>query len=137
MLLDDVLIVARHLRVDGDLAIDCSDIRQEIGRLRVEASVARAVVDDHVERVLDGEEAQGDAAVAKITFTETYHDIAVWGVSLAATGALGGGDHAVEALSRLQDSWLWSRAYTVSAGSSEMMRNILAKRCLKLPSLSR
>jgi hypothetical protein len=29
---------------------------------------------------------------------------------------------------------LWSRAYTVSGGSNEMMRNILAKRRLLLPS---
>ena len=39
-----------------------------------------------------------------------------------------------EAKQRLRECWLWSRAYTVSGGSSEMMRNILAKRRLALPS---
>jgi hypothetical protein len=34
---------------------------------------------------------------------------------------------------RLKECWLWSRAYTVSGGSNEMMRNILAKRRLLLP----
>ena len=39
-----------------------------------------------------------------------------------------------QAKQRLRECWLWSRAYTVSGGSSEMMRNILAKRRLMLPS---
>ena len=37
---------------------------------------------------------------------------------------------AYQAKQRLRECWLWSRAYTVSGGSSEMMRNILAKRRL-------
>lgn len=34
---------------------------------------------------------------------------------------------------RLVDAWLWSRALTISGGSSEIMRNIIAKRRLQLP----
>ena len=41
-----------------------------------------------------------------------------------------------QAKQRLRECWLWSRAYTISGGSSEMMRNILAKRRLMLPSMS-
>jgi alkylation response protein AidB-like acyl-CoA dehydrogenase len=29
--------------------------------------------------------------------------------------------------------WLWSRSLTISGGSSEVMRNIIAKRRLRLP----
>jgi hypothetical protein len=39
-----------------------------------------------------------------------------------------------QARERLRECWLWSRAYTVSGGSSEVMHNILAKRRLLLPS---
>ena len=92
------------------------------------------LADDHVERVLTGREGEGDAAIAKITFAETYHRVSSVGVRLAASGSLPeAADSARAALGRLQDSWLWSRAYTVSAGSSEMMRNIIAKRRLRLP----
>jgi alkylation response protein AidB-like acyl-CoA dehydrogenase len=133
MLLADLVLVATELTIDGLPAIQLEDIRQEIAKLSVEAAVTRAFVDDHVERVLDGSEAEGDAALAKIGFAEGYHSICAYAVDLAASGTMGDDPLATEALLRLQDSWLWSRAYTISAGSSEMMRNIVAKRQLKLP----
>jgi alkylation response protein AidB-like acyl-CoA dehydrogenase len=133
MLIADLLVVAATLTVDGRPAIQLTDIRQQIADLSVEAAVTRALVDDHVERVLSSREAEGDAALVKIGFAECYHRISAYAVDLAASGSMGDDRHGMEALGRLQDSWLWSRAYTVSAGSSEMMRNIVAKRRLKLP----
>lgn len=69
--------------------------------------------------------------MAKIGFAETYVAISRYGCRLASSGVLAPAGEA--ALLRLQDAWLWSRAYTISGGSSEMMRNILAKRRLGLP----
>jgi alkylation response protein AidB-like acyl-CoA dehydrogenase len=134
LLVDDLALVVNDLVVDGRPARGEADIRQQLADLTIEAAVARAVVDDHVERVLAGRDGEGDAAVAKITFAETYHRVASVGTRLAASGFLpDGAAEASAALGRIHDSWLWSRAYTVSAGSSEMMRNIIAKRRLRLP----
>jgi hypothetical protein len=61
--------------------------------------------------------------------------VSAYGADFAATVCTVAADSDVQqAKARLRECWLWSRAYTVSGGSSEMMRNILAKRRLLLPS---
>lgn len=138
LLVEDLATVVGALEIAGRPARGLDDVRQQLAELTIQAGVARAVVDDHVERVLSGREGEGDAAVAKIAFAETYHQISSAGTTLAASGTLPiGALDARAALGRIHDSWLWSRAYTVSAGSSEMMRNIIAKRRLRLPQAPR
>ena len=81
----------------------------------------------------DGWHPQEVVAKASSSTPRTYKRIARFGVQLMAeypvmetTGML--------AAQRLRDAWLWSRALTISGGSSEIMRNILARRNLGLPS---
>lgn len=136
LLVDDLVTVARGLTIDGRPALECDDIRQRITELAVEAEVAKAFIDDYVQRMVTGSEAVGDAAIAKISFAETYHTIAFYGAALASAAVVAppASPELLEAKERLRECWLWSRAYTVSGGSTEMMRNILAKRRLRLPS---
>jgi alkylation response protein AidB-like acyl-CoA dehydrogenase len=135
LLIDDLVSLARSLPVDGRPAIEVDDIRQRVAELAVEVEVAKAFIDDHVERMIVGDEQPGDAAIAKLSFAETYHTVAAYGAELASTVCLlASPDSPVhQAKQRLRECWLWSRAYTISGGSSEMMRNILAKRRLMLP----
>ncbi|MDM3973640.1 acyl-CoA dehydrogenase family protein [Mycobacterium marseillense] len=136
LLIDDLVAVARHAHVDGRPALECGDVRQAVAELAVEVEVAKAFIDDHVERLTSGDEQPGDGSIAKLSFAETYHRVAAYGAELAAYAtAAGGADQELQkAKQRLRECWLWSRAYTISGGSSEMMRNILAKRRLHLPS---
>lgn len=135
LLIDDLVVVARHAHIDGRPALEHGDIRQQVAELAVEVEVAKAFIDDHVERLTSGEEQPGDGSIAKLSFAETYHRVAAYGAQLAASATEAGeADDAVrQAKQRLRECWLWSRAYTISGGSSEMMRNILAKRRLHLP----
>lgn len=136
LLIDDLVTVARHAYIDDVPALESADIRQKVAELAVEVEVAKAFIDDHVERLTSGDEQPGDGSIAKLSFAETYHQVAAYGAELAAcTTAVGDIAPAVQAAKqRLRECWLWSRAYTISGGSSEMMRNILAKRRLQLPS---
>ncbi|OBK33709.1 acyl-CoA dehydrogenase [Mycobacterium sp. 1165196.3] len=136
LLIDDLVAVARGAQIDGAPALECSDIRQNVAELAVEVEVAKAFIDDHVERLISGDEQPGDGSIAKLSFAETYHRVASYGAELAASATAAGdaGREVQAAKQRLRESWLWSRAYTISGGSSEMMRNILAKRRLHLPS---
>ncbi len=136
LLIDDLVEVARHAYIDDVPALESTDIRQKVAELAVEVEVAKAFIDDHVERLTSGDEQPGDGSIAKLSFAETYHQVAAFGAELAACAtAVGDTAPAVqEAKQRLRECWLWSRAYTISGGSSEMMRNILAKRRLHLPS---
>lgn len=135
LLIDDLVMVARHATLDGKPAFDHGEIRQTVAELAVEVEVAKAFIDDHVERMTIGADAVGDGSIAKLSFAETYHRVSAYGTELSAMVCTVAADDSVqEAKQRLKESWLWSRAYTVSGGSSEMMRNILAKRRLVLPS---
>ncbi|QLL08874.1 acyl-CoA dehydrogenase family protein [Mycobacterium vicinigordonae] len=135
LLLEDLVTLARAGRIDGTVAVDHDDVRQSVAELAVEVEVAKAFIDDHVERMISGADQIGDGSIAKLSFSETYHRVSAYGTDLAAAVIIGSEDSAVrEAKERLRESWLWSRAYTISGGSSEMMRNILAKRRLRLPS---
>ncbi|MCV6967904.1 acyl-CoA dehydrogenase [Mycobacterium intermedium] len=136
LLIDDLVTVARNALIDGVPALTHPDIRQTIAELTVEVEVAKSFIDDHVERLIAGADMPGDGSIAKLSFAETYHRVSVYGAELAAAAAdVASTDTAVrQAKERLRECWLWSRAYTISGGSSEMMRNILAKRRLLLPS---
>jgi len=130
-----LVTVARNAVLDGTPALEHDDIRQTVAELAVEVEVAKAFIDDHVERLIVGADQPGDGSIAKLSFAETYHRVSAYGAELAATVCTVAADSSVrQAKARLRECWLWSRAYTVSGGSSEMMRNILAKRRLLLPS---
>lgn len=135
LLIDDLVTMARNATLDGTPAFEHDDIRQTVAELAVEVDVAKAFIDDHVECLVAGAENPGDGSIAKLSFAETYHRVSAYGAQLAATVCTVAADPGVEqAKQRLRECWLWSRAYTISGGSSEMMRNILAKRRLLLPS---
>ncbi|MDA4107034.1 acyl-CoA dehydrogenase family protein [Mycolicibacterium holsaticum] len=134
LLIDDLVTVARHGRIDDMPALQHEDIRHQVTDLAVEVEVAKAFIDDHVERMVAGTEQTGDGSIAKLSFAETYHRVSAYGAQLSAMVCTVASDPGVAlAKQRLKECWLWSRAYTVSGGSSEMMRNILAKRRLQLP----
>lgn len=135
LLIDDLVTVARHATLEGRPALEHADIRHTVAELAVEVEVAKAFIDDHVERMTAGAEVIGDGSIAKLSFAETYHRVSAYGTELGAMVCSVAADPSVGlAKQRLRECWLWSRAYTVSGGSSEMMRNILAKRRLLLPS---
>jgi alkylation response protein AidB-like acyl-CoA dehydrogenase len=134
LLIDDLVTVVRHATLGGKPAFEHDDIRQTVAELAVEVEVAKAFIDDHVERLIAGADQVGDGSIAKLSFAETYHRVSAYGSELGATVCTVAADPVVaQAKQRLRESWLWSRAYTVSGGSNEMMRNILAKRRLMLP----
>jgi len=136
LLIDDLVTVAGNALVDGTRALTHPDIRQTVAELAVEVEVAKSFIDDYVERLIANADQPGDGSVAKLSFAETYHRVSAYGAELAASAVNAGSADAnvQQAKQRLRECWLWSRAYTVSGGSSEMMRNILAKRRLMLPS---
>jgi alkylation response protein AidB-like acyl-CoA dehydrogenase len=132
LLLRDVVAVAELLRWDGEPVIDSPALRVRITQLLAEFEAARAFVTGQIGRMLCGNEGVADGSIAKLLYTEAYNRIARFGVELVqGYGPVPAS--AAEAAGRLQDAWLWSRVLTISGGSSEVMRNIIAKRRLRLP----
>jgi alkylation response protein AidB-like acyl-CoA dehydrogenase len=133
LLLQDVLSVAENLARQRSPLSTNSAVIAAIGELVGEYQAANAYVTGHVDRVLSGREGAAEGPIAKIVYTEAYNRIARYGAELCTrfgpVSPVG-----AEAAQRLRDAWLWSRAITISGGTSEIMRNIVARQRLKLPS---
>ena len=132
LLLNDLVAVARSSGADGPPPIENEHVLNQIIELAAEAEAATTFVNDHITRTTMGRGAGSDAPIGKLLYSETYNRIARFGVQLMAEYPAISADD-VPAVQRLCDAWLWSRALTISGGSSEIMRNILAKRHLGLP----
>jgi alkylation response protein AidB-like acyl-CoA dehydrogenase len=75
-----------------------------------------------------------DAPISKLSFAMLNWDMADFGVSLQGSpGMLSNHDPDAADAGRWQDELLYAKAYTISGGSNEIMRNMLAERALKLP----
>jgi alkylation response protein AidB-like acyl-CoA dehydrogenase len=134
MLLDDLVVLARSVRAGDQPAIRDVLVRSQLADLAAQAEAAKAFVNGHIERESEGRAEDSDGPIGKILYSETYNRMARFGVSLASEYTTVDSADATTAAERLRDAWLWSRALTISGGSSEIMRNIIAKQRLRLPS---
>ena len=134
LLLDDAALLAGAVEVHGRPGTHDPLIRSQLVELAAQAEAAIAFVGGHITRESEGRAGSSDGAVGKILYTETYNRIARFGVQLATDHPTVGSAPAALAAARLRDAWLWSRALTISGGSSEIMRNIIARHRLHLPS---
>jgi hypothetical protein len=99
-------------------------------RVEILTLLARAVT----ERRGRGEFREMDVPLTKLGFADLNYDLADYGVSVQGMhGSLA--TDAPEAVDggRWQDELLYAKAYTISGGSNEIMRNLLGERGLGLP----
>jgi alkylation response protein AidB-like acyl-CoA dehydrogenase len=132
---------ARYERDLSALASACREIgrtgqvvRDRLGRLVVENEVLRANGLRMLAELADGKIPGPEASLEKLYWSEFDQRFRETALDL-----LGPGGQLLRAseLSRPEVDWgrefLWSRAETIFSGSSEVQRNILAKRALALP----
>ena len=87
---------------------------------------------DTVERILRDDEHPSDGPVAKLAYTEL--DVALCELALDLIGSSVSIDDAgAEVAERWYHNFLWSRALTISGGSSEIMRGLIGRQLLGLP----
>jgi alkylation response protein AidB-like acyl-CoA dehydrogenase len=123
-----VLLARRHDRMSDP------GVRSTIGRLAARAQVSDLLGFQGVLREAAGRSEVADAAVTKVVFTEANLETATFGVELqGADGILDGRDPGAAYGGRWQEAFLWARGFTISAGSNEVMRNLIAERGLGLP----
>jgi len=127
----DLELLAKACRENGRIN---PAAREKLARLLVENEVLRANGIRTLANFADGKSPGPESSIEKIywsefdkRFRETALDLLGPGGQLLRTSpdARGDVDWARE--------FLWSRAGTIYSGSSEIQRNIIAKRVLKLP----
>jgi alkylation response protein AidB-like acyl-CoA dehydrogenase len=131
----------RFRRDLGQLAAACRDlgrtgtaVREKLGRLVVENAVMQANGIRALANLADGRVPGPEASLEKLYWSE--FDKRFRDTALDLLGA-GGQLLRSSADARTEVDWarefLWSRAGTIYSGSSEVQRNIIAKRVLNLP----
>jgi alkylation response protein AidB-like acyl-CoA dehydrogenase len=135
--------VCRVLSRDGVPALEDPLVRQRLGRMIVEVEVLRYAGYRILSKLEKGERPGAESSVDKLYYSELdkRHQELVQDIlgpygqlerGLPENLALGGGSQRGQ-----ESSWtfnfLWSRAGTIYAGSSEIQKNIIGERVLKLP----
>jgi alkylation response protein AidB-like acyl-CoA dehydrogenase len=131
----------RYGRDLAELARACRELgrtdtasREKLGRLVVENDVLRAAGVRMLATLAEGRAPGAESSLEKITWSEFDKRFRETALDL-----LGPGGHLLRHAPGARDEvdwareWLWSRAGTIYSGSSEVQRNIIAKRVLELP----
>ncbi len=141
---DRLLAVANELQIDGTRAIDDPITRQKLGQIYAESEVLRYASLRILSRLERGERPGPESSIAKLHYSEL--DKRIQEMILDILGPYGqqiSGAPAEYAYGENNlsygdsDTWaytyVWSRAGTIYAGSSEIQKNILGERVLGLP----
>jgi alkylation response protein AidB-like acyl-CoA dehydrogenase len=131
LLFDDLIELARNVDYPAGAAIDDPVVREALADMQARVSAVQRVARYAVERLASGTDEPADGLVAKLAYTELNVAICRYAIELAAAGDLRPeGD---EVYARWCQAFLWSRALTISGGSSEIVRNVLATQLFEFP----
>jgi len=131
-----LLADARRVDATGKRAYDDSEVRRKLVDVHVRIDTLRLLVNDQLSHVLHGKAVGVEPSMIKLYYSELLRDFTKLGVDIGGMetqylrGVLMGG--ANETGYWMQD-YLYSWAWTISGGSSEIQRNIIAERGLQLP----
>jgi alkylation response protein AidB-like acyl-CoA dehydrogenase len=131
--LDGVAALARRLAKDASPAAD-RVVRQRLAQLAIDVELLRLTVYRSTTQIMRSGRPGPEGSMLKLFWSELEQRImeaASW-----IAGAYGQLDeHAPQAYDdgRWQYGYLWSRAATIYAGTSEVQRNVISQRVLGLP----
>jgi alkylation response protein AidB-like acyl-CoA dehydrogenase len=109
------------------------DAVRRLGELAARARATDLLGLRGVIRAAHGAAGAVDAAVAKVVFSETNLALATLGVELQGADGIVAAADSQRDDGHWQEAFLWARGFTISAGSNEIMRNLIAENGLRLP----
>lgn len=131
MLFDDLVELARHVEYPHGTAIQEAAVREHVADFCARVAAVQAIAGRAVDRVVAHSDTPADGLIAKLAYTELNVAICRYAMDLAATGCLR--PEGEEVYRRWRQAFLWSRALTISGGSSEIIRNVLATQLFGFP----
>lgn len=132
--LEALIELARRVEVGGRPASQDPIVRQELARFATRVRPVALMARASIERRRRGDIRVQDASIGKLAFADLNYDMAAYGVTLSgAPGMLSGDSPDAYDEGKWQDELLYAKAYTISGGSNEIMRNVLGERALGLP----
>ena len=128
-----IAFVRRTPGTNGRLADD-PIIRQRIADFSARVQITTLLSQAAMDRRAHGQFREMDTPLTKLGFAVLNYDLADYGLSVQGLrGALATDEAEAVDAGRWQDELLYAKAYTISGGSNEIMRNLLGERGLGLP----
>ena len=118
---------------DGSRHLDRADVRQSLGRLYARARATELLGVEAVLRDAAGSAQITDAPATKVLFSETNLEVVTTALDLFGPEGLAAEGHDSIDDGYWHKAFLFARGFTISAGSNEIMRNVIAERGLGLP----
>jgi alkylation response protein AidB-like acyl-CoA dehydrogenase len=129
-----LIAVARRLRVDGGTAWDDARVRQRLAQLAIDCEAMRYTRYRNLTRQIRGEAPGPEGSILKLSGSELGVRIAdAAGELLGMHALVNRSSDAVPDAPRWFNRLIAARQYTISAGTSEIQRNIIGERVLGLP----
>ena len=129
-----LIAVARRLRVNGGTAWDDPRIRQRLAQLLIDCEAMRYTRYRNLTRQLRGDPPGPEGSILKLSGSELGVRIAdVAGELLGMHALVNRASETVPEAPRWFNRLIAARQYTISAGTSEIQRNIIGERVLGLP----
>lgn len=131
LLFDDLIELARVIDLPNGTAIEDPVVREELADLQSRVAAVQLLARHVVRKVAAGADEPADGMIAKLAYTELNVTLCQYAMTLAGSGRLR--EQSRELYQRWEQAFLWSRALTISGGSSEIIHNVLATQLLGLP----
>ena len=129
--LDEMIAAAREHNPDALLA---PDLRDRIARMYAQVELTRLLNARALSKVLKGERSFPEAQIAKLQWSHLSQALAELNIDLL--GPLGilakGGPEAING-GHAAHNYPWQRFTSIGAGTTEVQKNIIADRAVKLP----
>ena len=131
MLRDLVALAAAARLPDGSLALDHEDVQARLATAQAKVEGVKLITRDAVERILADEEHPSDGPITKLSYTETNVELCELALQVIAS-SVSIDEAGADVAQRWRHNFLWSRALTISGGSSEILRGLVGRQLLGL-----
>lgn len=132
--LEDLVQLAATTERDGQLMIQDPLIRDGIARLRCDSYALRLHADRMLKQAEAGVPPGVEGAAVKLLWSETHQRLFELAMEIMGPSfQYGPQEMSAPAEGLWHRDYLWTRAETILAGTSEVQRNIIAERGLELP----
>lgn len=113
-------------------AVSLAAWRSRWARLATDSHVLRLKADQALAAAMSGKPPGPEGSTTKLLWSEAHQRLLELAIEVNGVAVLQpAGENPSDGL--LQHAWLWTRAETILAGTSEIQRNIVAERILGLP----
>lgn len=131
---EELVGYAARSKADGGRLLDDTRVRQKLAELAIEFQAGRLLAYRVASMQARGQIPNAEASISKLYGTELQQRLAESGMEILGLGGqIEPGSRWASLQGRVEQFYLFAVALTIAAGTSEIMRNIIAGRGLGLP----